>query len=382
MRELHVVATSSDGRRVLLARQADSRTGEFAVVIDERLSAAVHDVSTAVPRPGTPTRPKPHLTPAQIQARLRAGESAEQIAASAGVPIGRVERFAGPVEGERRRMIDEVRGAFVTRPRLGTSLLPLGASVKHRLERAQRYDPAQTVWSARREAAGTWVVQVSYRRGSRSSRAAWRYDPHQSVSSDPRQRRVIPLDAPSNLLAHVCERVMNEYSAPRRQPVRAATSGLRAPRSAVPTRDAGGSRVRASVQVAVRAHAPAPSPPPARSAAAVSAAAPRPVRRAPTARPTSTVLPRPTVGAPTGSGRPRLTVVGPPARPAAPAERPTRRRRASAAGRQLVQGALELDLAPAVRRGAGGRAAVPAWDDVLFGTARPPRGSVSKAAGD
>jgi len=93
VRELHVVSVSEDGRHVLLsARKAAA--GEFRVALDSRLAAALRG---ELPRPGETTAPVISLTPKEIQSRLRAGESSEQIAASAGVPVARVERFAGPV---------------------------------------------------------------------------------------------------------------------------------------------------------------------------------------------------------------------------------------------------------------------------------------------
>ena len=43
------------------------------------------------------------LRPKEIQARIRAGASVEQVAQMAGVDVGRVERFAHPVLLERAR---------------------------------------------------------------------------------------------------------------------------------------------------------------------------------------------------------------------------------------------------------------------------------------
>ena len=84
MRELHVVAVSEDGRHIVLAGTKGATKGGFRVALDARLLAAVRG---ELPRPGEPEVRPSTLTPREIQDRLRAGESEEQIARSAGVPV-------------------------------------------------------------------------------------------------------------------------------------------------------------------------------------------------------------------------------------------------------------------------------------------------------
>ncbi len=96
MRELHVVATSEDGRHVVLATRRNASTGQYRVAVDDRLAAALRGEA-----PAPDVAPSAPLSPRDIQRRLRAGESVEQIARSAGVPVERVERYAGPVLAER-----------------------------------------------------------------------------------------------------------------------------------------------------------------------------------------------------------------------------------------------------------------------------------------
>lgn len=192
MRELHVAAVSEDGRHVLLATRKGAARGEFRVALDDRLAAALRG---DLPRPGESTTPVVVLSPKEIQARLRAGESSEQIAASAGLPVARVERFAGPVLSERERIINAARGAVLARPRRGPSGLPLGEAVAQHLSEAVGYRPETTTWSARREESGRWVVQLSFVARAKTRTAAWRYDPT--------TRELTSLDAPSAVLGHV-----------------------------------------------------------------------------------------------------------------------------------------------------------------------------------
>ena len=77
MRQLHVVALSEDGRSVLLAPTKGAKAGTFSLSLDGKLAAAVRG---DVPRLGEQEAREVGVTPKEIQARLRAGESVEQIA--------------------------------------------------------------------------------------------------------------------------------------------------------------------------------------------------------------------------------------------------------------------------------------------------------------
>ena len=192
VRELHVVAVSEDGRQVLLAGKRGSSKGGFRVSLDDRLAAAVRG---DLPRPGEEEPHSSELTPKEIQARLRTGEAAESIALAAGVPVARVERFAGPVQGEMARMIDATRSAYLVRGRLGRSAVPLGAAVDKAIAQAPSLRPDSTDWSTRREQDGSWLVTVSWFARKRVREASWRYDPA--------TRSVSALDPASAALAHV-----------------------------------------------------------------------------------------------------------------------------------------------------------------------------------
>ena len=65
------------------------------------------------------------MRPKEIQDRIRAGETADEIADAAGIPIERVRRFEGPVLAEREYRAQEAQRATSAgpatraRPRLG-----------------------------------------------------------------------------------------------------------------------------------------------------------------------------------------------------------------------------------------------------------------------
>ena len=97
MQELRLVAVSEDGTYAVLV--APGHGGRFSLPIDDRLRIVARGQFSRLAQyeieVESPLRPK------EIQDRIRAGETAEEIADAAGVPIERVRRFEGPVLAER-----------------------------------------------------------------------------------------------------------------------------------------------------------------------------------------------------------------------------------------------------------------------------------------
>ena len=171
MRRLEVVAVSDDGTQILLASSYDAARPTHSILIDGRLNAAVRgklDVSD---------RRESELTPKEIQARLRAGESAEQVAKAAKVPVSRIARYAGPVMSERERIIDQARSAVLHRAHGAEGGGPLGGTVDKRLAATAGIRGETIAWSARRRDDGAWIVGLNYvaRGGARS--ASWLWQP-------------------------------------------------------------------------------------------------------------------------------------------------------------------------------------------------------------
>lgn len=189
MRQLHVVGVSSDGRQLLFASAPDARPSH-AVLIDRRLERAVR---------GQPleegAEPAVILTPKDIQARLRAGESVEQVARTAGVPLARVERYAGPVLSEREQLLDAVRAATFTRARGGRSRLPLGAAVEANLAATAFVRPETSRWTAYRRADNGWVARLEVTVRGRRRQAEWLHEPG--------GRGIVALDAYASAVGHV-----------------------------------------------------------------------------------------------------------------------------------------------------------------------------------
>ncbi|WP_370094739.1 septation protein SepH [Streptacidiphilus sp. MAP12-20] len=175
--ELRVVAVSNDGSRLVL-KAADST--EYFLPIDERLRAAVRGDR---PRLGQ-IDVESHLRPRDIQARIRAGATAEEVAQQAGISVERVRRFEGPVLAERAFMAERARKTSVRRA--GESTGPqLGDAVAERLL-LRGAEKDSTVWDSWRRDDSTWEIVLGYRADGSARQARWTYDP-------PR-RLVQPLD--------------------------------------------------------------------------------------------------------------------------------------------------------------------------------------------
>lgn len=172
MRTLRFVELAEDGATMILAPdvpQAIDNGERFALTIDERLRAAARgDVS----RLGQiEIDVGADLPPREIQARIRAGESAEQVAASAGMRLDRVERYAYPVLQERIQIVEQARRANV---RLRDSQPPL-ALAEFAAERLTVMGATDSRWDACRPGS-KWEIRLGWRAGHRSGTTRWEYD--------------------------------------------------------------------------------------------------------------------------------------------------------------------------------------------------------------
>jgi Protein of unknown function (DUF3071) len=170
MPDLRVVAVSNDGTRLVL-KAADST--EYTLPIDERLRAAIRNDRARLGQ--IEIEVESHLRPRDIQARIRAGATAEEVAQLAGIPVERVRRFEGPVLAERAFMAERARKTPVRRQ--GESTGPqLGEAVAERLLlRGAEKDSAQ--WDSWRRDDGAWEVLLVYRVAGEPHSASWTYDP-------------------------------------------------------------------------------------------------------------------------------------------------------------------------------------------------------------
>jgi hypothetical protein len=182
MQELRFVAVSEDGSYAVLA--VPGRSARFTLPIDERLRAVALGQTSRLAQyeieVESPLRPK------EIQARIRAGETAEEIADAAGIPVERVRWFEGPVLAERAYIAQQAQAASVRRPGDSSGPGPRLADIAPSRLKALGADPDDGQWDSRKRGDGNWQLTLTFTAAGRLHVAEWMFDP--------RRRHVLPED--------------------------------------------------------------------------------------------------------------------------------------------------------------------------------------------
>lgn len=124
------------------------------------------------------SRTESALSPREMQARLRAGRTVEEVADEAGVQVEWVDRFAAPILAEQARAVDQA-GALTLHLSRRESDRPLRAAVVRNLaDRGVRMldDEMDAAWSAYQLAGPEWVVRLQLRHQGRDLEAEWTLD--------------------------------------------------------------------------------------------------------------------------------------------------------------------------------------------------------------
>jgi hypothetical protein len=115
------------------------------------------------------------LRPRDIQARIRAGETPEDVAAAAQTSVEKIIGFATPVLAERAYQAELAQRASVRR-RAATGHVPnLGAAVSDHLGQLG-VDAADVEWDAWRREDGRWTVVAAYVAAGEHRQAAFSFD--------------------------------------------------------------------------------------------------------------------------------------------------------------------------------------------------------------
>ena len=150
----------------------DPATGEqFTTRCDERLLAATRGDLSRFGQ--SEAELESQLRPKEIQARIRAGATVEQIAALAGTSLSRVERFAYPVLLERASVVEK---ALKARPAIDG--ITAGASVAETVAAtlAARGHDGSMAWDAYKDDDG-WILALTWTAGRSENKAHWLFHP-------------------------------------------------------------------------------------------------------------------------------------------------------------------------------------------------------------
>ncbi len=167
MGELELVGLHEDGEHLVLVGPDGQR---FRLRIDEPLRAAVRRDRPQLEQ--LRSEQAGTLSPREIQARIRAGATAAEVAAASGLSVESVRRYEGPVLAEREFIAEQARVARVGHDAGSPTL---GDLVTDRLA-ARGVDVATLAWDAAREPSGPWLVLARFEVGDEGREARWTYD--------------------------------------------------------------------------------------------------------------------------------------------------------------------------------------------------------------
>lgn len=173
MRPVRFVALSEDGQALVLADEVGRL---LALPIDDRVASATHpdrsSGSNTVTIAAVPYDAANTLSPRDIQARIRSGESADDVARVANVPVDRVLRYAGPVLQERAMLAQHARRTRLRSSEKGATLADVvdGRLAQHGI------DTEKISWDAYRREDGTWRIVATWPSGKATAQAIWELD--------------------------------------------------------------------------------------------------------------------------------------------------------------------------------------------------------------
>ncbi|MGJ9371596.1 septation protein SepH [Nesterenkonia sp. CF4.4] len=192
MQHLRIVGVN-DEENVAQLILSDESGREFALPMDEALRHAATRPPVRSSQSSPATTP---LTPREIQARLRAGATVDEVVAASGLTAAHVDRYASPVHAERAYIAQRARSTQVApassaeahRAAFGDDPASLDAMVKVQL-RAMDVDLTTLAWDSWRREDGLWQITCVFDVDSSSTHgtgiglrppAEWTFQPETS----------------------------------------------------------------------------------------------------------------------------------------------------------------------------------------------------------
>ena len=194
MQHLTPVGLSKDGKSLVLVSNAGE---EFAVPVDHRLRAALRGDQARLGQ--LEMKMESALRPRDIQARIRGGESAEEVAAAAQTTVDAIMGFAAPVLAERAHVAQSAQKSSIRRrsTEASTAAGTLDQAARGHLSTVGvRADDVE--WDAWRREDGRWTLVAQYAVSGSPRRAEFTYDqPGRYVVADNQEARLLTGEATS-----------------------------------------------------------------------------------------------------------------------------------------------------------------------------------------
>ena len=171
MQELKVIGVENGA---LLAASEDG--DRYRIAIDEVLQSRLRQTQTERVN-------APKLSPREVQAHIRSGMSAEDVAAVTGASLEFVRRFEGPVVAEREYIVSSALSVPVH-----TAIDPdpidenvnFGSVIRERLA---SLGATGERWASWKEPGGGWIVKLSFTADEIDHDARWGFEPKKNSLS-------------------------------------------------------------------------------------------------------------------------------------------------------------------------------------------------------
>lgn len=171
LRELRLAGITPDAENLVVV---DPETGQrYKLAIDEKLRAAARGDIARFGQIQIETDAT--MRPRDIQARIRAGASVEEVATESGLPEAKVDRFAYPVLLERSRAAELAQAGHPVReggPVVQTLAEVVSLAFR---DRGHNYEAAE--WDAWKDDDGHWIAQLQWQAGRSLNSAHWKFLP-------------------------------------------------------------------------------------------------------------------------------------------------------------------------------------------------------------
>jgi hypothetical protein len=180
MQDLRVIGAENGALLV-----SDDDGTRYRIAVDEVMHAKLRQLT---PDPGIGAR----LAPREIQAHIRSGMSAEDVAAITGAPLEHIQKFEGPVLAEREYVVQTALGVPV-HTALETDPLAQGITFGMAIrERLQALGATGERWASWKDLTSGWVVKLSFTANQIDHDARWRFDP-KKLALDPANNEAVTL---------------------------------------------------------------------------------------------------------------------------------------------------------------------------------------------
>lgn len=168
MTELRLDGKTEDGSHLSLV---DTDGNNYSLRISDTLRATVNQPRlTSVPAIDAVET----ISVKEIQRRLRAGDSFEQIAREGQTTVDKVERFSGPIMQEREYILENARN-LIMRKDIHRVDLTFREVVLAKLA-ARGVDTDEVSWNTWRQPDGTWHIELHYPNRDGNGIATWNFD--------------------------------------------------------------------------------------------------------------------------------------------------------------------------------------------------------------